>query len=127
MVDQLSAIILSGAVAFLALMISLAFLFIKSTVHEPHKVSKEIKKHFIREAPIPRREVLTHNSCNDAWIIVDGKVYDITDYVDQHPGGDSILNHVGGDASAGFHGPQHPVTALDVLANHYIGVLRAEE
>jgi Cytochrome b5-like Heme/Steroid binding domain len=31
-------------------------------------------------------EVSTHNIASDAWIIVDGKVYDITDYIGQlHP------------------------------------------
>ena len=37
-------------------------------------------------------------------------MYDLTQYVDEHPGGDSILNNVGGDSTEGFHGPQHPAT-----------------
>lgn len=55
--------------------------------------------------------------------MVEGKVYDITDYVDLHPGGSEILNNVGGDSTVGFNGPQHPVTAKDVLGNYYIGEL----
>jgi len=57
---------------------------------------------------------------------VDGKVYDITSYITSHPGGDSILNNVGDDSSEGFHGPQHPPSALDVLAEFYIGDLQSQ-
>ena len=46
---------------------------------------------------------------------MDGKVYDITSYVEDHPGGDIILKNVGGDASIGAHGPQHPASMWDVL------------
>mmetsp|Transcript_3044 Transcript_3044/g.4651 ORF Transcript_3044/g.4651 Transcript_3044/m.4651 type:complete len:134 (+) Transcript_3044:62-463(+) len=66
-------------------------------------------------------EVARHNSPTDAWIIVEGKVYDVTTYVDIHPGGDTILNNVGGDSTEGFRGPQHPISADDVLATYYIG------
>lgn len=38
-----------------------------------------------------------------------------------HPGGLSILNNVGGDSSAGVHGPQHPPTVFDVLEKYLIG------
>jgi cytochrome b involved in lipid metabolism len=68
-------------------------------------------------------DVSKHAKKDDAWIIVDGKVYDVTSYVDTHPGGDAILTHAGGDASEGFHGPQHPPSVPDVLATYYIGDL----
>ena len=51
--------------------------------------------------PIPtftKAQVAKHSSRDDAWIIVDGKVYDVTEYVDIHPGDDAILNYVGGDS-----------------------------
>lgn len=49
------------------------------------------------------------------------QVYDVTSYVEDHPGGDSILNHVGGDASEGVHGPQHPDSMWAMLSLYYVG------
>lgn len=40
-----------------------------------------------------------------------------------HPGGDSILKNVGGDATEGVHGIQHPASMWDVLAVYKIGAL----
>ncbi len=71
-----------------------------------------------------REEVAKHNKEEDAWIIIDNTVYDVTGYVEIHPGGDTILNNVGGDSTEGFHGEQHPATALDVLQNYYIGDIK---
>ena len=52
-------------------------------------------------------EVSRHNAANDLWLVVDGKVYDVTDFVDEHPGGvDAILKKPGMDNTEGFHGAQ---------------------
>lgn len=32
------------------------------------------------------------------------QVYDVTPYVEEHPGGDAILNNAGGDSTEGFYG-----------------------
>mmetsp|Transcript_582 Transcript_582/g.2221 ORF Transcript_582/g.2221 Transcript_582/m.2221 type:complete len:148 (-) Transcript_582:135-578(-) len=68
-------------------------------------------------------EVAKHNSRDDCWLIIEGKVYDITDYVDEHPGGDAILNNAGGDATEGFKGPQHPTRVWDELEEYWVGTL----
>ena len=61
----------------------------------------------------------------DAWIIVDGKVYDITAYIrsDSHPGGEAITRYLGEDNSQQVRGAQHPPSVKDVLAFYYIGDL----
>ena len=74
-----------------------------------------------------REEVALHNKETDAWIIIENKVYDVTGYVEIHPGGDTILNNVGRDSTVGFNGDQHPATALDVLQNYYIGDLKLKD
>ena len=32
-------------------------------------------------------EISKHNSQDDCWVVVDGKVWDITDFAPEHPGG----------------------------------------
>ena len=59
---------------------------------KPRYLTRTLKKY-------TRSEVAKHNKENDAWLIVKGKVYDITEYVEDHPGGNSILNDAGGDAT----------------------------
>ena len=68
-------------------------------------------------------EVARHDSPDDAWIIVDNKVYDITRYIDDHPGGSAIVENLGHDNTKGFNGPQHPETARNILTMYEIGDL----
>ena len=53
-------------------------------------------------------DVKLHNKLDDAWIVVDGVVYDITKFAKLHPGGtDIILEHKGTDASKVFWDHHH--------------------
>lgn len=41
-------------------------------------------------------EVFSHNSADSTWLVIEGKVYDVTKYLDSHPGGfDTIVEHAG--------------------------------
>lgn len=54
--------------------------------------------------------VQEHSRPSDCWSVVDGNVYDFTDWIDQHPGGSGdIVSMCGKDATAAFdaqHGGQ---------------------
>ena len=48
-------------------------------------------------------EVAAHASDGDCWIIVSGKVYDVSEFLDDHPGGKAVLlNNGGKDATDMF-------------------------
>lgn len=44
-----------------------------------------------------RAEVSQHNRSHDCWIIVQGKVYDVTKWLNKHPGGRRVLRHYAGE------------------------------
>lgn len=49
-------------------------------------------------------DITSHKAVEDGlWIIIDGSVYEMGGFVDEHPGGAKILKRVGGkDASKQF-------------------------
>ncbi|KAI0333031.1 hypothetical protein GY45DRAFT_1320320 [Cubamyces sp. BRFM 1775] len=64
------------------------------------------------EKVLSGKEVAQHNSRESCWIIVHGKVYDVTDFLDDHPGGSKIiLKYAGKDATAEYD-PIHPPDAI---------------
>jgi flavocytochrome c len=79
--------------------------------------SKTDKKKYITTGPIEsdvehllltKAIVAKHNKENDAWMIIHGKVYDVTDILSSHPGGkDSMLPYLGKDASEIFDSIHH--------------------
>ncbi len=73
-------------------------------------------------------EVKKHNSRDDCWSIVSGKVYNLTSYMQQHPGGIELISSICGiDGSAAFSN-QHGSSAKpnNVLTGLLLGSLGAE-
>uniref|UniRef100_A0A3Q2VXX6 Cytochrome b5 heme-binding domain-containing protein n=1 Tax=Haplochromis burtoni TaxID=8153 RepID=A0A3Q2VXX6_HAPBU len=49
-------------------------------------------------------EVQSHCSRNDQWLVIDRKVYNITQWAKRHPGGFRVIGHYAGeDATVRFH------------------------
>lgn len=56
------------------------------------------------EAKFTMEEVAKHNTADDAWLVVDDNVYDITKFAKLHPGGTLlILEYAGKDATDAFY------------------------
>lgn len=67
-------------------------------------------------------EVAQHHSPDDCWLIVDGLVYDLTNWVKQHPGGDILAILAGEDASALVHSA-HFENVIPMLKRFQIGYI----
>lgn len=76
--------------------------------------------------PVTLAELKKHNKKNDAWLAIRGKVYNVTRYMDFHPGGvDELLKGVGIDATQVFDDVHAWVNYEQMLNKCYIGPLRA--
>ncbi|RWR77192.1 cytochrome b5-like protein isoform X1 [Cinnamomum micranthum f. kanehirae] len=70
------------------------------------------------------KEAAQHNTHSDCWVVIDGKVYDVTDYLDKHPGGDDIiLAYTGIDATDEFEDTGHSKSAREMMKDYCIGEL----
>ncbi|KAI1813202.1 ferredoxin reductase-like protein [Poronia punctata] len=68
------------------------------------------------------KEVSAHNTPADAWMIIHGSVYDVTKYLQDHPGGaDVLLDAAGKDASEDFDNAGHSEDAFDIMAEYRVG------
>jgi len=47
-------------------------------------------------------EVAKHDNVDNCWLVLNGKVYDVTEFVSSHPGGKAILEGCGKDATELF-------------------------
>ncbi|XP_004306632.1 PREDICTED: cytochrome b5 [Fragaria vesca subsp. vesca] len=67
-------------------------------------------------------EVAQHKYKKDCWIIVSGKVYDVTPFLEEHPGGDEVLLLAADrDATDDFNDVGHSDDAKEMMAKYYIG------
>lgn len=73
-------------------------------------------------------EIKGHNSVESAWCIYKNEVYDITTYINEHPGGaDLLLEAAGGDLTTMFDDQGHSDNALIIMKKFKIGELKMED
>jgi len=64
---------------------------------------------------ITAEELAQHSTAEDCWVAVHGKVYDLTEFADEHPGGpESVVELAGKDGTAEFKAV-HAESMLDVF------------
>ena len=72
-------------------------LLLSSSSKSKKKKKKEEMVVVDKTRKISAEEVRKHNSVDDLWIIIDKKVYDVTEYAEEHPGGvAAIAKNAGG-------------------------------
>ena len=87
----------------------------------PQKESQEPGKKLTRD------EVAKNNTEDSLWMIIDHKVYDLTDFVDAHPGGNVVLQQVAGqDATQAFYN-LHRHEVLQKYTDLCIGTIEGEK
>ena len=58
-------------------------------------------------------EVAKHATRESCWVIISGKVYDVTDFLDEHPGGANIILQYGGKDATEEYDPVHPEGTIE--------------
>ena len=78
-----------------------------------------------------RAEVESHNSAKSCYVTIGTKVYDVTDFVDDHPGGgDLLLEYAGKDVEKILKDPTshpHSESAYEVLDESLVGFVVPEK
>lgn len=71
---------------------------------------------------ITKEELSSHKDAKSIWIAIHDKVYDITKFLEEHPGGEEVLLEQGGkDGTDQFEDVGHSTDARDLLTQYEIG------
>ncbi len=74
-------------------------------------------------------QVAEHDTEQSCWIIIDRQVYDVTSFLQEHPGGmEYLLDNAGGiDATIEFENYRHSSLAREMLKKYWIGILEENQ
>jgi cytochrome b involved in lipid metabolism len=73
-------------------------------------------------------EIKKHTTAKDCWSIVNGKVYNLTSYVQKHPGGASVISNICGKDGTNSFSIEHGSSSKpnNVLSSFLLGNLGAQ-
>jgi len=93
----------------------------------PKYTPSNIKNKINQQNVFTQEEIAQHNSKDSLWMIIKGNVYDITEYVRSHPGGErALLKFAGKDGTENVQ--YHSSRMLEILnSSYFIGKLYTEE
>ncbi|KYO38502.1 outer mitochondrial membrane cytochrome b5 isoform A [Alligator mississippiensis] len=67
-------------------------------------------------------EVSRRGSSREAWLVIHSRVYDVSRFLAEHPGGEEVLlEQAGRDATESFEDVGHSIDAREMLKQYYIG------
>ncbi|XP_067107732.1 cytochrome b5 [Osmerus mordax] len=73
-------------------------------------------------------EIEERNTFKCTWIIIHHNIYDVTKFLEEHPGGEEVLREQGGgDATESFEDVGHSSDAREMAASMVIGELHPDD
>ena len=71
-------------------------------------------------------EIALHNKPGDCWLVLEGKVYDVSPYMNEHPGGAlTMIGEANGrEAIEAYEDAEHSKLARNMLKTYLIGTLK---
>ncbi|XP_076332849.1 cytochrome b5 [Tachypleus tridentatus] len=73
-------------------------------------------------------EIAKHNEKDSIWVLIHHNVYDVSKFIEEHPGGEEILLEQGGkNATEAFEDVGHSSDAQDLMKQYKIGDLCDED
>ncbi|CAH6793785.1 cytochrome b5 [Phodopus roborovskii] len=73
-------------------------------------------------------EIQKHKDSKSTWVILHHKVYDLTKFLEEHPGGEEVLREQArGDATENFEDVRHSTDALELSKTYIIGELHPDD
>ncbi|XP_019768728.1 cytochrome b5 isoform X2 [Dendroctonus ponderosae] len=73
-------------------------------------------------------EIKQHNDRQSTWFVINNDVYDVTTFLNEHPGGEEVLlEHAGKNATEAFEDVGHSTDARERMDEFKVGTLVAAE
>ncbi|CAB4025554.1 cytochrome b5 [Paramuricea clavata] len=73
-------------------------------------------------------ELQEHDTAKSLWIAINNHVYDITKFLDEHPGGEEVLlDQAGQRATEAFEDVGHSNEARELMKDYHIGELAKDD
>jgi cytochrome b involved in lipid metabolism len=74
------------------------------------------------------KEVEGHRDKKSCWIVISDNVYDVTKFLEEHPGGEEVLlEQAGKDATENFEDVGHSTDARTMMKDYLVGEIIDEE
>jgi len=84
-------------------------------------MSEDLKKYSLKE-------VAEHKDKKSTWLVIHDKVYDVTKFLEEHPGGEEVLlEQAGKDATESFEDVGHSTDARTMMKEYLVGELNDED
>lgn len=122
------------AALFVAQIILLSILIPKNDIQNNNNLNsnQNFSDSGLSKIILTMSEVAKHNTLSDCWMVISNKVYDVTVFINSHPGGkEEIAKGCGINATnlyetKGGKGEPHTSTTQSFLSSFYLGELNQE-